>query len=70
MADEGLSDLDIVFTMILCATNFLFGKLWTSYSQISFKQLLRARTANIKAVWFETAKILTVGLIQVRKDSW
>ena len=27
MADQGRSDLDVVFTMILCATNFLFGKL-------------------------------------------
>ena len=24
MADQGRSDLDVVFTMILCATNFLF----------------------------------------------
>ena len=28
----GASDLNVVFTMILCATNFLFGKLWSSYS--------------------------------------
>ena len=27
MADKGRPDLDAVFTMILCATNFLFGKL-------------------------------------------
>ena len=36
MADQARSDLDVVFTMILCATNFLFGKLCSSYSQISF----------------------------------
>ena len=27
MADQGRFDLDIVLTMILCATNILFGKL-------------------------------------------
>ena len=37
MADQGRSDLDVILTMILCATNILFGKLWSSYSQISLK---------------------------------
>ena len=27
MSDQERSDLDVVFTMILCATTFLFGKL-------------------------------------------
>ena len=70
MADQGRSDLDVAFATILCAINFLFGKLWSSYSQISFKYLLRAHTPNIKAVRFEISNFLTIVLIQVRKDSW
>ena len=27
MADQGRSDLDVVFTMILCGTKFLFSKI-------------------------------------------
>ena len=37
MADQRWSDLDVVFIMILYAINFFFGKLRSSYSQISFK---------------------------------
>ena len=39
MADQGRSDIDVVFTVIICATNFLFGKLWSSYSQNNWRQI-------------------------------
>ena len=34
MGDQERSDLDKDFTMILCGANFLFDKIWSSYSEI------------------------------------
>ena len=37
MADQGRFDLDVVSLWSFAPLTFLFGKLWSSYSEISFK---------------------------------
>ena len=49
MADQGRSDLDIAFTMILCDTNFYLVRYETHIHKLASKKFLRARTHNIKA---------------------
>ena len=43
MADQGRSDIDVVFTMILCGINFLIWQeikpKFTSYLKIAFQRL-------------------------------
>ena len=39
---------------------FVFDTLWSSYSQVGFKQLPRACILNFKAVWIEIANLLTI----------
>ena len=70
MADQGRSDSYVVFTMILCDANFLFGKIWNSNSPVTFKLLSLVSIIDLRLVQFEITKLLTFIVAEARNGSW
>ena len=70
MADQEMSDSYVVFTMILCDANFLFGEVWKSNTPVTFKLLSLVTVIDLRLVQFQIRKLSTCFVADARNGSW
>ena len=70
MAEQEGSDSYVVFTMIFCDANFLFGEVWNSNSRVIFKLLLYVPETDSRLMQSQITKLSTSFAAEARNGSW